>query len=82
MDANTPKKSNKLISIICVIVGLVFLGQCVSCCSDEPEGYKDNVRCSWCGKVVRSNGRNIHGTPIYNGGVLECDYCGHHVYIK
>lgn len=41
------------------------------------EKYKDTVRCYYCGKVIRSNGVNIHGTPKYNGGVLECDYCGH-----
>lgn len=41
------------------------------------DSYKDTVRCSYCGKVIRSEGKNIHGTPLYNGGTLKCDYCGH-----
>ena len=49
--------------------------------STNDDGYLDTVRCVYCSKVIRSNGKNIHGTPIYNGGVLVCDYCGHKTYI-
>ena len=34
------------------------------------------VRCSYCGKTIISGGVKIHCKPIYNGGVVVCDYCG------
>jgi len=63
------------IIIIVIIIILVLAG--IGSCSDSSGGGADTVRCSYCGKVIRSDGRNIHATPVYNGGVLECDYCGY-----
>lgn len=37
----------------------------------------EEIRCSWCGKVIRYDGYNIHATEVLNGNTLECEYCGH-----
>lgn len=69
-------KALKYILIIAVAlwsIGTVFGGGGFS----KSREYKDTVRCSYCGKVIRSDGVNIHGSPVYNGGTLKCDYCGH-----
>ncbi len=74
--ANAQKKSSvKEIIAIVAIIFLILAG--IGSCSDNSGERADTVRCSYCGKVIRSEGRNIHATPIYNGGVLKCDYCGH-----
>ena len=44
--------------------------------------YHDEVRCYFCSKVIMSDGEYIHCKPIYNGGVVECDYCGHKTSLK
>lgn len=70
------KSKNKfqvIIIIAIIITMLLFLGKCVPNTNEA----KDTVRCNYCSKVIRSDGKNIHGKPLYNGGVLECDYCGH-----
>lgn len=33
----------------------------------------DNIRCYFCGKVIQSEGRNIHCAPVKGG--LQCQYC-------
>lgn len=63
--------------VIIVIIALWLIGTIFGGGSSKPRTYKDTVRCGYCGKVIRSEGRNIHGTPLYNGGTLKCDYCGH-----
>lgn len=40
------------------------------------------VRCSWCGKVIRYNNTNIHSKEVLNGNTLECEYCGHKTNFK
>ena len=62
-----------LIIAITIIVLISSLGKCVF----NDTAPKDTVSCSYCGKIIRSGGRNIHGTPIYNGNTLKCEYCGH-----
>ena len=42
----------------------------------------DQIRCYYCGKVISSGGRNIHGKSMYNGGVVKCSYCGTNNSIK
>ena len=44
----------------------------------ESKKHKDEkvpLRCRWCGKVIRHDGKNIHCTSA--GSNLICDYCGH-----
>lgn len=68
----------KAIKYIVIFVAVLWLiGTFFGGCSKSSKSYKDDVRCSYCGKVIRSGGVNIHGTPIYNGGTLKCEYCGH-----
>lgn len=74
--ANKQNKSGMGSIIIIVIVVFLILAGIGSCSGDSEKGA-DTVRCSYCSKVIRSDGRNIHATPMYNGGVLKCDYCGH-----
>lgn len=74
MSVKNQNKSHTGILIFAIIVVVVFL---FNQCSSQNKEYKDTVRCSFCSKVIRYNGTNIHGTPIYNGGTLKCDYCGH-----
>lgn len=74
MEVTNKKKNYQFIIIIITIIVLIFLlGKCVP----KNNETKDTVRCSYCSKVIRSGGKNIHGKPIYNGNTLECDYCGH-----
>lgn len=76
--SNSQNKSG-FASVIIVLLVILFVLAGIGSCSDSGglgEGA-DTVRCSYCGKVIRSDGRNIHATPVYNGGVLKCDYCGH-----
>ena len=65
--------------IITILVILMLLGMIGSCSggSSSSNKYQDTVSCSYCGKVIRSGGVNIHGSSLFNGGVLKCDYCGH-----
>lgn len=41
----------------------------------KPAAIKDddNTRCYFCGKVIQSEGRNIHCAPVKGG--LQCQYC-------
>lgn len=74
--ANNQNKSS-MGSIIVIVIFIVLILAGIGSCSGDSGERADTVRCSYCGKVIRSDGRNIHATPVYNGGVLECDYCGH-----
>ena len=69
------KKVNlKNILIILTIIISLYL---VFGLNNNHTSPSDTIRCSYCGKVIRSDGRNIHATPIYNGKTLKCKYCGH-----
>ena len=71
---------NRIIrQVLLVLLISIFLIQIFSACGSDNKSveYEDTVRCSWCGKVIRSDGKNIHGKPVYNGNTLECEYCGH-----
>ncbi len=46
------------------------------------EPVHTEVRCSWCGKVIRYDGVNIHAEVVLNGNTLKCDYCGHKTNFK
>lgn len=49
---------------------------------NESSTYLSDVRCSWCSKVIRANGRNIHGyITSFSDEFLECEYCGHNTKI-
>lgn len=64
--------------LLVLLISLFFVYILSACGSgNKPVEYEDTVRCSWCGKVIRADGKNIHGKPVYNGNTLECDYCGH-----
>lgn len=43
--------------------------------SKKQKVEKVSLRCYWCGKVIRHDGKNIHCTSA--GSHLICDYCGH-----
>lgn len=61
--------------IICVIISGINK-------QNESPTYLSDVRCSWCSKVIRANGRNIHGhITSFSDEFLECEYCGHNTRI-
>lgn len=62
--------------IIALIIIILTINNNANKSNDSAHLISD-VRCSYCGKVIRANGRNIHGTLVYNGNFLECEYCGH-----
>ena len=77
-------QNNKKISGGMVLIIIFLIIWIVGACSggsgkssSKYNGTTDTVRCSYCGKVIRSNGRNIHATTVLNGNTLKCDYCGH-----
>ena len=79
---NRPPLDNvtiKVISIIlCLLLILCLVGSCSSRNTDMSNmKYKSNLRCGWCGRVIRAGGINIHATSSNGGLSIICDYCGH-----
>lgn len=84
MESNQKQgKSSASTYIILAIVLLLLFHSCFGGSSSSGgDSYKSTVKCNYCGKVIRSGGVNIHCTSKYNGGAVECDYCGHTTSIK
>lgn len=83
--ANNNQKSSGgagsvLIVIAIIVVMLYALGSC-SGGSSSSGSSGGSVRCSYCGKVIYSDGRAIHCTHKYLN-TYKCDYCGHSNVIK
>lgn len=75
----TKSKAGSILGIVIATIVAVFIIWQIGSffTSGGSSGKASTVRCWYCGKVIRSNGINIHATEVYNGGVIECDYCGH-----
>lgn len=63
-----------ILAIVIIIMLFSLVGR--ACDSGTSGSTAGTVRCSYCGKTIISGGVKIHCTPIYNGGVVVCDYCG------
>lgn len=65
-----------------IIVGIItFVSKMVDSSTNQPT-YLSDVRCSWCSKVIRADGKNIHGhVTSFSDEFLECEYCGHNTKI-
>lgn len=62
------------IAIIAIFTFIVIIAQK----SNEPETFVDDKRCWFCSRIIRADGRNIHGTPTDSSGrTIKCEYCGH-----
>ncbi len=67
----------KILIIIVTIIGIIIIANVIQK-SNEPKTFVDDKRCWFCSKVIRFDGRNIHGTPTDPlGHIIECEYCGH-----
>lgn len=79
---NQKSGSSGLIAIVILVVFVLLcaLGSCSSSGSSD-RSSSGSVRCSYCGKVIYSNGRAIHCTNKYLN-TYKCDYCGHSNVIK
>ena len=88
-EAEKENKFNKRFSIaICLffVISVIIVGSAFfKSDSSNQSGtttYLSDVRCSWCSKVIRANGRNIHGhITSFSDEFLECEYCGHNTRI-
>lgn len=71
------KKKVNLKNILIILTIIISLCLVFGLNNNNHTSPSDTIRCSYCGKVIRSDGKNIHATPIYNGKTLKCEYCGH-----
>lgn len=67
--------------VLIIIVLLYALGSCSGGSSSSGGSSTGSVRCSYCGKVIYSDGASIHCTHKYLN-IYKCDYCGHSNVIK
>lgn len=76
-DDKKGKVITKILVIVTIIIGIIIIVNTAQK-SNEPKTFVDDKRCYWCSKVIRADGRNIHGTPTDPlGHIIKCEYCGH-----
>ena len=60
---------------------LMNSNECGFMADNNQKSSGGSVRCSYCGKVIYSDGSAIHCTHKYLN-TYKCDYCGHSYVIK
>lgn len=87
-ESEQKQSSSHNLNVGIVLAGIIVLGIIICIIAsginrqNEPPTYLSDVRCSWCSKVIRANGKNIHGhVTSFSDEFLECEYCGHNTKI-
>lgn len=74
-------KNKIFIMTILAFIGVIFLINSCSGNNTSSKSSSGSVRCSYCEKMIYSNGKAIHCTHKYLN-TYKCDYCGHSNVIK
>ena len=82
------QSSSHNLNVVIVFAGIITFGIIICLIisgitsQNESPTYLSDVRCSWCSKVIRADGINIHGhITSFSDAFLECEYCGHNTRI-